>query len=195
MVTDLPFFGGENQGSTKSMDLAEPFRIAQVLRHVHGFPLDIGCGYNNLIRRYGRGVGVDIHPWEGVDVLVDDCSRLPFRDNTFDTVTMIASLNHITNRREVLREVRRVLKDDGHLIVTMIGPIVGYFAHIVFGKDEKSRGGMVDGECKGMTHGHVTKLMRSTGFEIVLHKTFELGMNRLYIVSKSGQEVDAGENT
>jgi SAM-dependent methyltransferase len=181
LTTNVRAGFGTSYQNTLWMDFAERFRLSQVLPYVHGVLLDIGCGYNNLVRRYGRGVGVDVYPWPGVDVLVDDCSRLPFSQNTFDTVTIVATLNHIPNRDAVMLEVRRVLKYDGHLVVTMIGPIIGWLAHIVFRQDERLRGGMVDGELKGMTDGHVLSLLYGAGFDVKLRKRFELGLNRLYL--------------
>src|SRR5919109_4397828 len=114
------------------MDALEGWRIGRVLPLVRGRLLDVGCGFNNLVRAYGRGVGVDVHPWLGVDVLLDDAARLPFPAATFDTVTILAALNHIPNRAAALREIRRVLRPSGRLIVTMIGPRTGVLAHMLF---------------------------------------------------------------
>jgi hypothetical protein len=71
-----------------------------VIPHVRGRLLDVGCGANQLVRRYGDGLGVDVHPWANVDVLVSDCSTLELKSATYDTVTFVACLNHIiTGRR------------------------------------------------------------------------------------------------
>ena len=75
------------------------WRIQAVRSHVSGRLLDIGCGTNSLVRCYqGEGVGVDVHQWGDVDLLVEDSAELPFGDAQFDTVTIIAALNHIPNR-------------------------------------------------------------------------------------------------
>lgn len=95
-----------------------------------GKVLDIGCGKNELINMYkklGReGMGVDVFPFEGVDQVVDT-TDLSFEDGEFDTVTMIACLNHIPfyKRDKVLSEAYRVLKDGGRLFLTMIGSFSG----------------------------------------------------------------------
>jgi hypothetical protein len=46
---------------------------------------------------------------------------------------MLACLNHISlsKRVWVLQEARRVLKDEGQPIITMINPVVGFFAHMI----------------------------------------------------------------
>lgn len=54
--------------------------------------------------------------------MVENTANLSFNEQTFDTVTIIAALNHIPNREEVLVEANRVLKNDGKLLVIMIPP-------------------------------------------------------------------------
>ncbi|MFC1514712.1 class I SAM-dependent methyltransferase [Candidatus Omnitrophota bacterium] len=89
----------------------EDIRIAKALRNIKSDAkcLDIGCGDNKLIKRHrmrgGEGTGIDVYPWDGVDLIVEDSSKLPFEENSFDCVTFVASLNHIPNRAEVLKEV------------------------------------------------------------------------------------------
>lgn len=43
---------------------------------------------------------------------------LPFEDNLFDVVTMFQFIEHIRDRKKLLEECRRVLKNNGTLIVT-----------------------------------------------------------------------------
>src|SRR5262245_8036930 len=130
----------------RRMDLLEGWRAARVLPLISGRLLDVGCGFNNLVSAYGSGVGVDIFPWEGIDILVGDSARLPFLDSSFDSVTIVAALNHIPNRAAALIEIRRLLRPGGSLIVTMIGPKTGRLAHRLFVRDEYTRGGMRPGE-------------------------------------------------
>lgn len=169
------------------IDFLEKYRIAQVLPFIEGRLLDVGCGYNNLVAAYGFGVGVDVYPWPGIDVLIDDVVTLPFKDKLFDTVTIVAALNHITNRHQALSEIKRVLSDSGHLLITMIGPCVGIIAHIIFRKDRTARYGFIPGELKGMTRRHVHFELSNAGFEVLKEIPFEFGLNRLYIVKKSNK--------
>jgi ubiquinone/menaquinone biosynthesis C-methylase UbiE len=46
-----------------------------------------------------------------------DASKLPFSDNTFDRVFLIAVLGEIANKERALLEIRRVLRDDGLLAI------------------------------------------------------------------------------
>jgi ubiquinone/menaquinone biosynthesis C-methylase UbiE len=167
------------------MDALERMRVLQVLPHVRGRLLDLGCGFNNIVRLYGNGVGADVHPWSGAQVLIGDSSQLPFSDSTFDTVTIVAALNHIPNRHQALQEVWRVLASDGRLIVTMIGPMTGRIAHLLFGQDEKTRGGLKEGEKVGMTSPEVQDLLSASGFVLERTVPFEFHLNRLYIAAKA----------
>lgn len=50
---------------------------------------------------------------------IADASQLPFADESFDTVVLGEVLEHLTHPTRVLGEAKRVLRDGGHLIVTV----------------------------------------------------------------------------
>jgi SAM-dependent methyltransferase len=89
--------------------------------------LDAPCGEGALaaaLRRAGYDAfGVDIAP-SGARVLgaayraADLNGPLPFDDETFDAVLSIEGIEHLENGYGYLRELRRVLKPGGHLILT-----------------------------------------------------------------------------
>ncbi|MBN1303675.1 MAG: methyltransferase domain-containing protein [Anaerolineales bacterium] len=150
--------------------------------------LDIGCGTNELVREYpGPGIGVDVYDWGDVDLVVKDTSRLPFKAQEFDTITIIAALNHIPNREEVLAEAKRVLKEDGKIIITMLPPFISKIWHILrepWDIDQAERG-MKAGEVYGLTHKETLKLLKDAGFRVVYEKLFMFGINRLTIADKA----------
>jgi SAM-dependent methyltransferase len=170
------------------------WRIAAVLPHLRGRVLDIGCGTNELLARYrvestepeaGDSVGVDIYDWPGADLLVRDSSDLPYPDASFDSVAFVASLNHIPNRREVLRECRRLVRPGGTLLVTMLPPRLSWAWHQVrrpWDADQTERG-MQPGEVYGLTRRQVDELLEEAGFEPELHHRFMLGINLLTVAS------------
>ncbi|HCR72345.1 MAG TPA: hypothetical protein DIW23_12930 [Anaerolineae bacterium] len=168
------------------------WRIAKVLPHISGKLLDIGCGTNDLVKAYqGEGVGVDVHDWGNVDIVVEDTSNLPFQSDEFDTVTIIAALNHIPNRNEVLIEIKRVLKDDGKLILTMIPPTISTIWHRLrkpWDVDQTERG-MKDGEVYGLSKQEIHTLLNQCGFEVSHEQRFMLGINLLTIAHKKTSEV------
>jgi SAM-dependent methyltransferase len=165
------------------------WRVRTVLPHVVGRLLDIGCGMNGLVKAYsGEGVGVDVYPWEGVDLVVDDTAHLPFEDHAFDTVKIIAALNHIPYRDAVLREAHRVLRPGGRIITTMIPPRISAVWHFLRRRqdaDQRERG-MKPGEVWGMTSTEVRGLLETANFDVVLERGFMLHINRLTVAEKAG---------
>lgn len=110
--------------------------IACVLRQLSGGRvLDVATGegdFVGILRRelanYAEIIGVDrdlqsllearraiVH--DGVIFCQMDAERLAFGDATFETANISASLHHLANPRKVLREMVRVTKPGGRLIV------------------------------------------------------------------------------
>ncbi len=165
----------------------EEERVNEVMPYLRGRVLDVGAGTNTLISRYGNGVGVDVYDWGNQVVVVEDTSKLPYEDASFDTVTFIACLNHIPYRDAALRESRRLLKPDGRLIITMINPLLGDFGHAIWWySEDKKRGGMKEGELGGMWTSDIVRLCDAAGFKLDLHRRFVYGMNNLYLFSPKG---------
>lgn len=160
----------------------EEERLRAVWPHLRGRLLDVGAGTNTLVNCYGDGVGVDVHEWGGGAMIVENTSRLPFEEATFDTITFVACLNHIPYREAALLEARRVAKPDGRLIITMIDPVLGDFGHAIWWySEDKKRGGMQEGELGGMWTKDIIRLCQSAGFHLCEHRRFMLGLNHLYI--------------
>ena len=158
-------------------------RVKAVLPHVTGRLLDIGCGSNRLVRHYANGVGVDVHPWPGADFIVSDTAKLQWEPASFDTVTIIAALNHIPNRVEVLRECRRVLRPGGRVVITMLTPRTSRIWHWLrapWDADQRERG-MQAGEVYGFTSAQLIDMFTHAGFTLLSQQSFMLGFNRVYV--------------
>ncbi len=91
--------------------------------------LDVGCGAGNMIHhlaRYGRvrGIEVDARPvniaqQRGYDVRLGDATKeIPFPDASFDLVTALDVIEHVDADENILREAFRVLRPNGHLLLT-----------------------------------------------------------------------------
>ncbi len=163
------------------------WRIRIVIPHIKGRLLDIGCGTNQLVKTYkGEGVGVDVYQWGCVDLIVEDSADLPVNDKEFDTVSIIASLNHIPNRQEVLREANRILKDDGIIVITMITPLISEIWHRLrepWDVDQRERG-MKEGEVFGLQVKEVTTLLEEAGFKIIYRERFMFSVNMVTVARK-----------
>jgi demethylmenaquinone methyltransferase/2-methoxy-6-polyprenyl-1,4-benzoquinol methylase len=88
--------------------------------------LDLCCGTGDLALRFdGRVVGVDFTGemlrvaatrTKRVRWVQADALRLPFRDNTFDVVSVGYGLRNLANLGMGLREILRVLRPGGRLL-------------------------------------------------------------------------------
>ncbi len=94
--------------------------------------LDVGCGAGHLLNAmhviYGtKGVGIDFstaairaamgnNPF-GNQYLVADALNLPFRDGVFDLVISYDVIEHVPDHRRFAREMTRVLKPQGGLLI------------------------------------------------------------------------------
>lgn len=147
--------------ASNDLDVAPPagsrLERAAVLIEQHlgaGAVLDIGCWTGGLGRllseKINSYVGVDIEPaamavemakrtvpW-GTFFVVPSVETLPFEDNSFDVVAFTEVIEHVPPGREglVLRELRRVLKPGGSIVLstphhnplTLLDP-AWYFGH------------------------------------------------------------------
>lgn len=162
-------------------------RVIMALKHTKGRLLDVGCGANNFVRSYGNGIGVDVEKWEGCDKVIKDAAKLPFDDNSFDTVSYLACLNHIPNRDDAVKEASRVLKKDGRVIVTMITPRMGAFIHwLRFRNDPDNQERHInnENELMGMSHKQTKSILKDAGFKKIKHKRFVFGLNNIYVGEK-----------
>ncbi len=102
--------------------------------------LDVGCGDGTLTLVFARAgatpvAGCDIDPrmvshavgratqqqQQAVHYAVADAFRLPFADGSFDVVTVVTVLAFIADAEGAVREMARVLRPGGHLIIGELG--------------------------------------------------------------------------
>lgn len=176
------------------VDWLKERRISVALAHVQGNLLDVGCGVGNtLCTRYKNlypertALGVDVFPWEGVDKIIDNAASLPFPDESFDTVTCIAALNHIPERAAFLAEARRVLKPQGNFVMTMIPPFISRCWHMIIKPwdEDQSERGMAHEEVYGFSQQEISRMLQEAGFHIRHTEKFIFGLNTLYISAQT----------
>ncbi len=179
--------------SAIGMTTIRDHRIVAVKQYIRGLLLDVGAGWDNrLVEEYGNGVGFDIQYWEGYGgigsrrLAVCRSDRMCFRDRQFDTVTVVAVLNHIPNREEVLTEIRRVLKDDGRVILTMVAPWISWINHnlrLLYDPDRDRK--WDEREVWGLTDPQMGTLISGTGFKLDQRVSYFFGLSMMYICSKA----------
>jgi 2-polyprenyl-3-methyl-5-hydroxy-6-metoxy-1,4-benzoquinol methylase len=105
--------------------------------------LDVGCGSASLLglmkQRGFRVMGVDFSPEaaavakteNGVQVVVGSLQDAAFPGRSFDLVTLFHVMEHVTNPREVLKEVARILRPEGSLVLQV--PNIDSWQFRIFG--------------------------------------------------------------
>lgn len=139
-------------------------------RHVPERPLDVldaGCGggatLGHLRARYGRARGLELSK-EAVayarerdrDVTRGSIEAMPFEEESFDLALALDVIEHLPDDRPALRELRRVLKPGGRLLVTVPALMMLWGAH-----DE------ANGHHRRYTMGTLRCGVKAAGFELV----------------------------
>jgi 2-polyprenyl-3-methyl-5-hydroxy-6-metoxy-1,4-benzoquinol methylase len=135
-------------GNSTASPLNVTYRVGRISPYLSGRWLDYGCadgGYSSALLSYGASSveGVDVeegriqeatarnipnaafHAFEG--------SKLEFPDNTFDGAFVNEVLEHVDDEQESLREIHRVVRPDGCLILISPNrwfPLEGHGTHI-----------------------------------------------------------------
>lgn len=109
--------------------------------------LEVGCGlgyFSNKAFKLGAKVtGIDIGP-KLVSInkkltprgtfKVASASKLPFRNNSFDLVLSTEVIEHVDKQKEALKEMSRVLKKGGILVITtpnrVFKPLFDFLSYI-----------------------------------------------------------------
>jgi len=101
--------------------------------------LDVACGTGIVARQIaqrvgsrGTVIGLDLDPYKitvaraasereglAIEWHTSAAERLPFSDSTFDLILCQFGLMFFTDRHAALREMRRVLKSDGRLVLSV----------------------------------------------------------------------------
>lgn len=97
--------------------------------------LDVGCGSypyflttTKFKEKYGIDPSVNLSLVNDAGIILKKIkinkNALPFKNNYFDVVTMLAVFEHIENNDliAVIKEIRKILKKDGILIITTPAP-------------------------------------------------------------------------
>jgi SAM-dependent methyltransferase len=103
-------------------------KIRATLNNPNPRILDVGCGTGanlKMLADYGNAEGVDISPQavefcreRGLDsVKLGAAEQLPYEDDSFELVTALDVIEHLDDDVAGLREIRRVLRRDGRVLL------------------------------------------------------------------------------
>ncbi len=112
------------------VDTTEKEIVFSLLKTSKGKALDLGCGTGNytleLKKRGFDVVGLDISKEmlriaqkkiPEIAFIRGDAYKLPFKNNTFDLVLSITMFEFIKNPEKIIKEIYRVLKPGGEIII------------------------------------------------------------------------------
>jgi len=134
-------------------------------KEVKGDLLDFGCGakpYKSLFENTLSYVGVDIendshnHTNEEIDYYYNG-ETLPFENEAFDIVFSSEVLEHVPNLHKSLAEIKRVVKDNGLILMTL---------PFSFSEHEMPH------DYRRFTTNGVVEILDEFGFEIVNKKSY-----------------------
>ncbi len=113
------------------------YRVQKALRWVHGSVLDLGCADASVLRQtegrlehyYGVELSAELveglrqrYPEHTFLCLDMDEERIE-TDRCFDTILMIAFIEHIYNQKHLFRDVLSHLKPHGRIVITTPTPL------------------------------------------------------------------------
>ncbi len=142
--------------------------------------LDVGCGLGYFLLLLAEK-NIECH---GIDISKDSveyvrhhitphaktgsCFSIPYPDSTFDRVLFCEVIEHIEDDTKALKEIRRVLKSGGRLVVSTPA-YEGFFTRTYL-----KRLGHQDGGERHVRDGYFTKELKHTleegGFRILRHR-------------------------
>jgi SAM-dependent methyltransferase len=184
-------------------ELLEPLlrraRLSKALPIIRMYPqctfLDVGCGWEARLLRsiephiaYGVGIDRNAPPLRSDKLRTiqgDLEAPLPFAGNSFDVVSMLAVLEHLSDPLRALVEIRRVLRPNGTLIVTVPShaakPVLEFLAfklglvNAAEIADHKRYFGRLD----------LQTLSEQAGLRMLTHRYFQMGFNNFATLGRN----------
>jgi 2-polyprenyl-3-methyl-5-hydroxy-6-metoxy-1,4-benzoquinol methylase len=160
--------------------------------------LDVGCGSGTLLgllkKRGFHSTGLDFSAEaadvaereNGVRVIVGSLKQAALPERSFDIVTLFHVMEHVTDPRQVLSEVSRILKSDGVLVLQV--PNIDSLQFRAFGA--KWYGLDIPRHVIDYSRKAITGLLNDCGFAPVRIKHFNLRDNAPALVSSLFPSLD-----
>jgi len=107
--------------------------------------------------------------------LKGDTENLPFKDNTFDKIICSEVLEHLNDDNNGIKELVRVLKEDGEMVVT----VPTYFSEAIYGKLSKDYFNSPGGHVRICSPKSLVKMLRNNDLQIYSIR-FEHAFHSIY---------------
>jgi ubiquinone/menaquinone biosynthesis C-methylase UbiE len=154
-----------------------------------GKGLEIGVGTGRFAQPLGVAFGIDpskkmleIAKKRGIKTFVGEGENLPFTDNEFDYVLIVITICFVKKPEKVISEARRVLKNNGKLIIG----IVDKNSHLgKFYQEKKRQGHRFYKFANFFSAKEIIKLLEKYNFkEIVTYQTIFQSLENIKKVEK-----------
>ncbi len=160
--------------------------------------LDVGCASGTLTNKISKVfpkseiIGVDVYKdavrfgkkmYPHINFIKADAHRLPFENNFFDLIICYETIEHVKNPDKVLRELKRVSKNDGMIVVAMdSGSLLFRFVWWIW---EKTKGKVwQDAHVHPFHHDELEQIIKKVGFKIIRKHFSHLGMEVSFLLKK-----------
>ena len=159
--------------------------------------LDVGCASGHMISRVSRSfpgvscTGLDVYDkaikyakatYPNIRFRIGDAHKLPFKNNSFDAIICYETIEHVEHPAAVLRELKRVLKPGGRIILAMDSG--NWLFRIVWAIWERSRGAVWQhAHLHPFTHNELESLIKKSGLTVQSKRFTHLGMEVVFVLS------------
>ena len=160
-----------------------------------GIPSVTGIDISEGMLKVGEEKVKDLNLISAINFKVEDCENLSFNDNTFDAAFIAFGIRNFEDKKKGLKELRRVLKDNGHLLILelsvpqnkiLLSLYKLYFLNIL-----PLVGKKISGDSKAYTYlpqsvmnfpkpKEFMLMMEECGFKNVKQKALTFGLCRMY---------------
>lgn len=191
----------------------------RAIKYIEGDVLDVACGTGDfsiaIAKKTGAKVtGVDLSDGmlkvmaekvakagleERISAEQGNCEELRFEDASFERVTIAFGVRNFEHREVALKEICRVLKPKGKLVILELSEpdnkFIRWIYNLYFLKILPKIGGKVSGDVAAYKYlpasvlafpkpAEWVKTMASCGFNDVFFKSYTFGICRLYVGEK-----------
>jgi len=181
-------------------------RAARARRVVEKYPgcvmLDIGCGHEARLLRdvepyISRGFGLDrkasaLNSDKLTIIRADLGTRLPFDNESLDVISMLAVLEHVDDPVAVLKEIRRILRPEGALVITVPSPAAKPVLEILAFRLRLVSAAEIAEHKNYFAKRDLERLSAQADLRMLQHRYFQCGFNNFAVFSRIPSEPAVG---